>query len=295
MRVLPPKPTLPAPQKPKQHRRLPFTAWLRLIAFILFLLVIGAIVYGFRTIPKRFNILVIGSDQRAEERGRSDVLMVVSVPKSPRDAISVMTIPRDTRVDVEGFGMQKITHAYALGTVKEDGKSLGNRLLTKETVERFLGIQIDGTLEITFESFQDIIDKLGGVTTATYGHLTGEEALAKVRDRSREGGDFARTKDQREILVEVLSEIRKQNALRSTYAYLKSSSTSRVLLPKTRFALFSAYAVIRRGGRLNLQDVHNEVIPGRSQKIFTPEFQKELYYWIPDTEQTRTIVATWFS
>lgn len=295
MRVPITSPAAAQAAKPKRKVRLSFRAWFRLAGFLLLVLIVGAVVYGFRSIPKRFNILVIGSDQRADERGRSDVLMVVSVSKTPKSPISVLTIPRDTRVEVPGFGMQKITHAYALGTAEKDGKSLGNRKLTETTVENFLGIPIDATLEITFASFQQIIDKLGGVTTKSHGHLTGEEALALVRDRAREGGDFARTQDQREILMEVVNEVRKQNAFQSTYDFLKNSQESRLSFPKLRFALFSAYALIRRGGNLSLKDVHDDVVPGKSQMIYTPEFSKNLYYWVPNQSGTQEIITKWFS
>lgn len=286
------------PEIKKRRWRLPrlsFKAGFRLFLFLVVLVVVGSIVYTVRTIPKRFNVLVIGSDQRADERGRSDVLMVVSVAQDPKQPVSILTIPRDTRVEVEGFGLQKITHAYALGDTEGDGKSLGNRRLTEKTVEHMLDISIDGTLEITFKSFQDIIDQLGGITTKQYGRLDGEAALKKVRNRSREGGDFARTEDQREILMEVVNEIRTQKAYQDVYSFLKDSTESRLVVPKLHLALFSAYAILRRGGNLNFKDVHNDVIPGKSQLIYTPEFKKELYYWVPDETKTKEIVAEWFS
>lgn len=280
---------------PKKKRRLGFRASVRLFFALIIIIVLGAGVVAFLTIPKRFNILIIGSDQRAEERGRSDVLMLVSLTKSPRDPISILTIPRDTRVDVPGFGMQKVTHAYALGQKDDSTAILGNRSLTKETVESFLGITIDATVELTFKSFEDIINRLGGITVGRYGHLDGEAALAKVRNRSREGGDFARTDDQRLILTEVVNEVRRQNALQSTYGFLRASSESRITLSQGRFAPFAVYALLRRGGNLNLKDVHNDVIPGKGQLIYTSDFAKDLYYWVPDSDKTSMLIKTWFS
>lgn len=268
---------------------------LKAAPLVILLLLIAAAVLATTLVPKRFNILVVGSDQRSTEDGRSDVLMVVSLTKSPKDAISIITIPRDTRVAVEGHGMQKITHAYAFDVDRTDGKTLGNIALTKGTVEDFLHITINGTLEVTFDSFQAIIDNLGGVTTPTYGKLTGEQALKKVRDRYREGDDFARTADQREIFTQVLRTIRTQNAFKSVYAYLQDSSDSRTEIPTTRLMLFSAYAYLRRGGHFSLEGSHQDVIPGKGDTIYTPEFGKELYYWVPNEEATKTLVDTWLS
>lgn len=290
--------------KPKGRRGRGLFAMLRFLnpfrllkaaPLVILLVLIVAAVLATTAIPKRFNILVVGSDQRTEEEGRSDVLMVVSLTKSPKDAISIVTIPRDTRVAVEGHGLQKITHAYAFDVERTDGKDLGNIALTKKTVEDFLDIPIHGTLEVTFDSFQAIIDQLGGVTTPTYGKLTGEQALKKVRNRYREGGDFARTTDQREIFTQVLREVREQNAFRSVYTTLQDSSDSRVEVPTTRLMLFGVYAYLRRGGNFSLEGSHQDVIPGKGDTIYTPEFDANLYYWVPDEEATKTLVDTWLS
>lgn len=307
MRIAKARPAAPIEQpvltpKPKRHRGRGLFAILRFLnpfrllkaaPLVIVLALVAAAIIATTAIPKRFNILVVGSDQRTEEEGRSDVLMVVSLTKSPRDAISIVTIPRDTRVAVEGYGMQKITHAYAFDVQRIDGKDLGNITLTKGTVEDFLDIPIHGTAEVTFDSFQAIIDRLGGVTTPTYGKLTGEQALKKVRNRSREGGDFARTADQREIFTQVLREVRKQNAFRSVFVFLQESSDSRVDIPTTKLALFGAYAYLRRGGDFSLDGAHQDVIPGTGDSIYTPEFGKELYYWVPDEAATKLLVETW--
>lgn len=287
------RPVVPAQKKPR--KRLSFGATMRLIGFFLVLGCIIAVVVIIGSIPKRYNFLVIGSDQRAQEAGRSDVLMVVSLTKSPKEPSSIITIPRDTRVEVEGHGLQKITHAYAFDVQRTDGKDLGNRDLTKSTVEKFLGIHIDGTAEVTFQSFQQIIDKLGGVNMGATGTINGEDALKIVRDRYREGGDFARANDQRDILVQTISEIKQQNAFGTVYDFLKNSSDSRITMSTPKFAMFAAYAVIRRGGHFSLADVHQGFVPGSGKYIFTPEFGKDLYYWVPDVEGTKKLVADWLS
>lgn len=286
------KVTTPTFAKPKRRR---VRSWKHLILLIFLLGGTALVALTMTLVPKRYNMLVIGSDQRGEERGRSDVLMVVSLSKSPKDAISVVTIPRDTRVDVDGFGMQKITHAYALGERDDENSVLGNASLTRKTVEDLLDINIDGTLEVTFKGFSNIIDSLGGIQTESMGHLDGEEALAIVRDRYREGGDFARTEDQREIIVQTIRTVRSQNAFSSVLKLLEEGTESRITLSKTKFALFAAYAVVRRGGNVSLEGVHNDVVPGRGESLYTPEFGKALYYWVPDEAKTREMVDQWLS
>ncbi len=246
----------------------------------LFLIYLGA--------PKRFNILIVGSDQRGTERARSDVLMIFSIPKSPSQPLSLITIPRDTRVEVPGHGTQKITHAYALGE-REDSSILGNITLTKETVKDFFGIPIHATAEFTFESFKEMVDAFGGVETEQ-GHVNGEQALKIVRDRYREGGDFARTRDQRQIFLELGKKITNVAAAKKLYSFLGSSNQTRLRYQKTSTYIFGLAAFLRRGGKFNLENTYTEALPGHGDSIYTPEFNQKLYYWIADEAAMKTLV-----
>lgn len=62
------------------------------------------------------NILLLGVDERSGDRGRSDTIILMSL--NPRtDSMIMMSIPRDTYVNIPGRGMDKINHAYAFGGV----------------------------------------------------------------------------------------------------------------------------------------------------------------------------------
>lgn len=256
-----------------------------LVRFGIFLailvLLIGFIALGlYVDAPDRYNVLIIGSDQRGTERARSDVLMVFSIPKDPRRPASLLTIPRDTRVEVPGYGTQKITHAYALGE-RTDGSVLGNRELVAQTISAFLGITVHATLEFTFESFKSIVDAEGGIRTAE-GILSGDDALALVRDRYREGGDFARAEDQREIFLQLFQTIHSFKDIQRFQRYIAASNQSAVHYEPGPTIQFGFAAGIRRYGRIAIGDVRTEVVPGSGQSIYTPEFGKDLYYWVPD-------------
>ncbi|MGN8048258.1 LCP family protein [Curtobacterium sp. 22159] len=141
------------------------------------------------------NILLIGSDSRSNadpdgdraSGGRSDTLMLAHVP-ADRKAVYLMSIMRDSWVDVPGHGTAKINAAYAWGGVP----------LTVQTVEQLLDVRIDHVAEIDFAGFRDMTDALGGVTvqsandftaksgerfTAGPNRLDGDRALAFVRER----------------------------------------------------------------------------------------------------------------
>lgn len=155
------------------------------------------------------NILVLGSDSRISagdpdqwEAGaqRTDAIMLVQI-SGDREDVSVMSIPRDSWVDIPGYGENKINAAF----------SYGGPSLTIQTVEQLTGVRIDHFVVADFESFSEITDAIGGVTinlknaqtlagtefNAGAQLLNGEQALAYARERkSLPGGDFDRVKRQ---------------------------------------------------------------------------------------------------
>ena len=158
-----------------------------------------------------FYVLLLGSDARDDESSRSDVIMLARVDPTTA-TVTVISIPRDTMVDIDGYGTQKINAAYAYG----------GAALTVEVVEEYAGVDISHYAEIHFDEFEDLIDSLGGIevdvpedvsvdgVTVEAGEqtLTGEEALAVARDRHHvTGGDFGRNQAQRIIVEAVLEKV----------------------------------------------------------------------------------------
>jgi len=238
--------------------------------------------------PDRYNILIVGSDQRGDERARSDVLMIFSVAKSPKEPTSLITIPRDSRVDIPGHGLDKMTHAYVYGDLTENSQ-IGNVDLTKETVEKLLDIPIHGTVEFTFESFKEIVDLVGGVWTED-GEYDGEKALAMVRDRYRAGGDFARTEDQRDVFKAVLTKAKNKDTALSVYNHLKKSNKAEINIDMTQAGMFGAATYVRRYGKLSLGEIKTDFIPGQGQSLYSEKFGSKLYFWVIDEEGKEKLV-----
>lgn len=157
------------------------------------------------------NIVLMGSDTRGGERGRSDVLQLLHVP-GDRSGSYLMSIPRDTWVQIPGRGNAKINAAYAYGGAG----------LTIETMELLLDVPMDHTVIIDFEGFVRVIDALGGVTvynehaSSSGGYtfpegeveLDGDSALRYVRERKNlPGGDFDRAERQREVVMAVVNKL----------------------------------------------------------------------------------------
>jgi polyisoprenyl-teichoic acid--peptidoglycan teichoic acid transferase len=172
------------------------------------------------------NIALFGLDRRSkDEASRSDAIMVASIDKK-HDKIKLSSVMRDTYVEVPGYGMTKITHAYAYG---------GPQLAIK-TLNQNFNLDIKDYVTVDFFSLEKIIDILGGVTIDVRQEeipyinsymketsniekekianvtqsgkvdLNGMQAVAYSRIRYI-GNDFERTERQRKVLTEMLNKI----------------------------------------------------------------------------------------
>lgn len=169
------------------------------------------------------NILLLGSDSRGDsvdvaEGGdpsnqRSDTMMWLHVP-ADRKHLYLMSIMRDTWVDIPGVGQAKINAAMAYGGVP----------LVVQTVEGLFNNRIDHVVIVDFEGLKAITDSLGGVQinvpldfttlhenyTFIAGHqkLNGDQALAFIRERyAFSDGDYQRVKNQQIFLSAMLDSV----------------------------------------------------------------------------------------
>lgn len=154
---------------------------------------------------KPANILVLGSDHRGEETGRSDTIMLMRL-NPEEDRAQIISIPRDSRVKIPGYARNKINAAYALG---------GTELMIR-TVESISGMAINYYVIIDFQGFEKMVDTLGGIDVEVekrlhdeslhmdmqpgLQHLTGQEALLYVRFRHDIEGDFGRIRRQQQFI-----------------------------------------------------------------------------------------------
>ncbi|MGG1249728.1 LCP family protein [Brevibacillus agri] len=163
---------------------------------------------------KPFVVMLLGVDSRDGEKARSDTLMLAAVHPAKQSAY-LISIPRDSYMELPGKGYDKVNHAMAFGGPK----------LVKETLETFLDIKIDRYVSVDFEGFRKIVDELGGVSIDvkkrmkysdpsddTYIDLmpglqvlSGEQALDYARyrksDLGKEDSDYQRINRQQEILA----------------------------------------------------------------------------------------------
>lgn len=158
-------------------------------------------------------LLLAGTDQRADEASRSDTIMYAALRPVDRK-IEMVSIPRDSLVEIPGVGEDKINASLAYGGVE----------LLQETVENLVDNPVDHTVLINFESFADIIDAMGGIRInveedmylpeegidlkAGEQKLDGHDALAFVRWRGDGTGDIGRMERQSEFMQALSEKVR---------------------------------------------------------------------------------------
>jgi LCP family protein required for cell wall assembly len=234
----PPAPRPATAGRPRKRRR-PFRTALRSLALLLVLALVwlvGVPAYAWSQVGRVDDtpagerpdnqpgqtFLLVGSDSReglskaeqkrlgtgSTEGQRTDTIMLLSVPLGGEPAL--ISVPRDSFVDIPGRGQNKINAAFAFGGAP----------LLEQTLEQSTGLRIDGYLEIGFGGFVNVIDALGGIEMCLpkaiedadshldlpkgCQELDGTTALGYVRMRKADPrGDLGRVERQREMLAAV--------------------------------------------------------------------------------------------
>lgn len=174
---------------------------------------------------KPYYVLLLGGDSREDSKddNRTDSIMVCRVDESSQK-VSMLSVPRDLRINIEGHGYCKINSAIEYGGY--------DQVITE--VNELLGIKISYYAFIYFDGFEDLVDKLGGVTVevpeGTYYNgvtvpagdaveINGQEALTLARCRHGNPpdqgayamGDYQRTLNQRNLMKAIAKKILAQD------------------------------------------------------------------------------------
>lgn len=275
-----------------------------IIVLILIFFVVGAIYALFGAfsstnaltntlfMQERMNILVLGVDAREDDVGRSDTAFVVTIDTKAK-TVTMLSIPRDTRVKIDGHGWDKINHAYAFGGSK----------LSKSSVENLLGISIDYTVVMNFQGFVRMIDALGGITIDVEKRmyysdpydddgglyidlhpgvqkLNGKRAIEYVRYRDEEG-DIGRVSRQQKFLKALLQEFAKPQLITKLPELIKEFAAA-VKTDMPTKEMIKLIPIISDAAKLGL---HTEWVAG------TPCWIQGISYWLPDVKELRAKVA----
>jgi len=262
-----------------------FISILVIIVVIVLLFVIFSII---NLNPGGKDILLLGMDEREESNefnSLTDTIIIYHISRwGEKD--SLISIPRDTRVELEGHGWNKINAAYKYGGAE----------MIKQEIYELTGIEIDRVMVANFNGFKGIIDILGGIDITvteplhdplsgtdfdpgTY-TMNGEQALAFARDRSSTAGsDFDRVNRQKYLLSEIVRQ--KLNFSVIT----KAPQIIRVLNAETRsdFTIWD-FGSIGFVLLFSSKDMNQVTIPTEPANI------DNIYYLIADKEEVASFL-----
>ena len=230
---------------------------------------------------KTINFLLLGVDERSGDVGRSDTIMMLSANLATK-RIGLVSVPRDSRVDMIKYGSTKVNHAYAYGGIT----------LAKQTIEKLLNVKADHYFVINFAAFKKIIDLLGGVDLDVekdmyyrddydgenglvidlqkgQQHLDSEKAIEYVRYRDEEG-DIGRVKRQQKFLNAVLAKFTSPSTILKIPSIIKEVRNS--IQTDMSFADMVEYLSFLKNGTDYKTTAF--MVPGSPQMI------DDLSYWI---------------
>ena len=241
------------------------------------------------------SILLLGVEKYSTggKDGRADTQIVMTLNPNTNE-MTMVTIPRDTRVNIENAGdysgIHKINAAYTYGSMT----GYGAEKLQVETIENLLNIPIDKFVAIGFDGFRDIIDTIDGVDidikegfwekniynhdekiyfSPGQAHLNGEEALAFVRMRLRDVNSiYSRDERQRQLIEALIKQII------STGTIFKVDKITNILGEniETDLSAEEIYVLQQQYSKMNKSSIKTIEIAGQDQYVnggsyFIPE------------------------
>jgi LCP family protein required for cell wall assembly len=250
------------------------------------------------------TILLLGVDKSERGASRTDTIILVNIDPVARTA-SMLSIPRDLKVVIPGYGINKINAAFALGEFnKVQGGGAG---LTIRTIEANLGVPVHHFAQIDFDGFVRMIDTVGGITIdvpyplrddeypadnyqyqriyfpSGWQHLGGERALQYARTRHQDG-DQRRSERQQQVLL----------ALRDQAVDLDLISKLPTLIGqfgdsvRTDISVDSAIRLARLGTEIPRDQITQfSLMPS----LYEEQLPDEPYYLVADWDETGEILS----
>lgn len=228
--------------------------------------------------------------------GLADVMLLMRFDPENKN-LKMLSIPRDTRVEVEGHGVKKINSANVSG----------GPALTAKTVSNLLdGVGIDRYVRINVLGVGKLIDALGGVTVYVpkdlkyqddsqhlyinlkkgQQHLDGDKALQLLRFRHDENGDIGRIQRQQMVMRALMD----QTLNPATLARLPEVLNVVKEHIDTNLTVEELLALAGYGARTNRSNVLQLMVPGR----FSEKKEFDASYWVPDRSRIAKTMAQHF-
>lgn len=241
----------------------------------------------------RTSIAVMGVDQRSEDDGRADTIFVIMYEPKTKN-VSMLSVPRDTRVRISENRWDKINHSFNYGGAEK----------VVSTLENFLGIQIDYYVQLDFHGFERMVDAIGGLELDVENRmyyedpydgedgfiidlypgmqkLDGKKAIQYVRYRDEEG-DIGRVKRQQHFINTAYEKMLTPEMFKKLPELAKVAYES----VSTNMSIVDMISVAKTLHENARTGINSYSVPG------TPVDIEEINYWAPDVLTVRSEVAT---
>ncbi|MES1025889.1 LCP family protein [Gloeocapsa sp. BRSZ] len=229
--------------------------------------------------------------------GLSDTMLLLRFDPET-EKLAVLSIPRDTRTEVEGLGVTKINAANAQG---------GPALSAQAVSDLLNGVPIDRYIRINVQGVEKLVDALGGVTVyvpkdmkyqddsqhlyinlkAGKHHLDGNQALQLLRYRYDENGDIGRIQRQQMVMRALMEQALNPTTLARMPQIMSVIQTH----IDTNLTVEELMALVGFGVQTQRSDVEMLLVPG----TFSTPDQYVASYWLPDEERIATMMAKHFN
>ncbi|TCJ19682.1 LytR family transcriptional regulator [Rubrobacter taiwanensis] len=246
-------------------------------------------------------LLFLGADDEMnepEEASRSDTIILIRIAG---EGISMLSIPRDTRVHIPGYGYDKINHAFAYG---------GPELMLR-TVSGFTGIEVEDYAIANFEGLREVVEAMGGVRVNVpvevekraypggpmirlepgIQTLNGEQALAYLRWRADSQGDIGRVKRQQDFVFRVFNQAFSRENI-DRLPEVEEAALSNVETNMTRNELIALGARVKalreEDGRIKIEA---GTVPGHEQTLYSEPAGMYLSFWVPDMVEFQQVLS----
>ena len=250
------------------------------------------------------NILVMGIDRVPGAKvgspemfsGRSDTMLLLRADPET-DSVSLLSIPRDTQVEIPEVGVTKIN----------DANVRGGASLAATTVSSALnGVQIDRYVRVSTDAFRELVDLLGGVEvyvpapmsyvdqtqkltinlSAGLQRLNGDQAEQFARFRQDAYGDIGRVQRQQVLLKALLKRLTSPMML----PRIPSLLTSMQKYIDTNLSVEEMLALVGAGRKLSQGNFKMVMLPGR----FSAPDEFVASYWILNPEGRDRVMRQYF-
>lgn len=227
--------------------------------------------------------------------GLSDSMLLLRFDPE-KNKVSVLSIPRDTRVNIRGYGVRKINHANDYG---------GPALTASVASELLGGVKIDRYVRVNVQGVEKLIDALGGVTVDVpkdmkyndfsqhlyidlkkgVQHLDGDKALQFLRFRYDEYGDISRVQRQQMLMRSAVEQTLKPativkipQILSVIQSHLDTNLTVRELMALSNFA-----------SKTDRSNINMMMLPGDFN-----DPNERVSYWLPNENKIHNLMTQYF-